>query len=324
MLIYILFLIGFIFLIKGADFLVDGAASIAKKYRVSNLIIGLTIVAFGTSAPELIVNIYASIQGTTDIAIGNVLGSNIFNILIVLGFSAIIYPLIITKNTVYKEIPISLISIILLAFLVNIKNLFFRNQNPSLSSIDGFILIILFIIFLYYIILTAKKQRNDFNTSFKKTTENYGVLKSVFYIIIGLIGINIGAKWVVDGAVELALSLNVSQSLIALTIIAMGTSLPELVTSCVAAFKKNSDIAVGNIIGSNIFNILWILGISSLIRPLPFKTEFNFDIAVVIVATILLFLTMFTGRKKYLLERWEGIIFIVIYICYLAYLIIKI
>ncbi|KYK21773.1 sodium:proton exchanger [Thermoplasmatales archaeon SG8-52-4] len=316
-----LFFIGFIFLIKGADFLVDGASTIAKKLRVSDLIIGLTVVAFGTSAPELIVNIFASIQGNTQIAIGNVLGSNIINIFVILGVSSIIFPLIVKKDTIWKEIPFCLFAAVLLGVLAN-DNLVLGNTT-EISQFDGLILIIFFIIFIYYILKIAKKQRNDDEESLKLEIKQYSYLKSLILIIVGLFGLNIGAKWVVDGAVEIAKLAGVSQSLIALTIVAFGTSLPELVTSIMAVFKKNSDIAIGNIVGSNIFNILLIIGVSSLINPLQFSIAGNIDIFVAILAPFLLFLTMFTGRKKHTLERWEGVIFLVIYSLYLVFVIIR-
>lgn len=319
MLTIILFVIGFVFLIKGADFLVDGASAIAKKLMVSDLIIGLTIVAFGTSAPELIVNIFASVQGNNQIAIGNVLGSNIINIFVILGISSVFLPLFVQKDTVWKEIPFCLMVAVLLAFLVN-DNFIFKNNITEISRIDGLILIFFFIIFIYYIFRVAKKQRNQNKELSCLEIKQYTLFKSSLLIIIGLIGLNLGAKWVVDGAVEIASLIGVTQSLIALTIVALGTSLPELVTSVMAVFKKNSDIAIGNIVGSNIFNILLILGISSIIRPLKFNIASNVDIFAAVLAPFLLFIMMFTG-KKHLLERWEGITFLFLYIVYLIFII---
>jgi len=318
---YILFIIGFVLLIKGADFLVNGASAIARRLKISDLIIGLTIVAFGTSAPELIVNIFASTQGNTQIAIGNVIGSNIFNIFLILGISSIIFPLVVTKSTVWKEIPFCLFATLLLGILAN-DNLIFQNSSISeISRIDAFIFIISLIIFLFYIFRNVKKQKKEDIKDVTLDIKQYSLGKSLLYIVVGLIILNIGAKWVVDGAVELALFFRVSQSLIGLTIVAAGTSLPELATSAVATYNRNTDIAVGNIVGSNIFNILLILGISAMIRPLSFNVASNIDIGVAILAPLILFITMFTGRKKYLLERWEGIIFIFLYIFYLIFLI---
>jgi cation:H+ antiporter len=324
MLVYLLFVIGFVFLIKGADFLVDGASSIAKRLKVSDLVIGLTIVAFGTSAPELLVNLFASTEGHADLAIGNILGSNIANILLILGIAAIIFPLDVQRNTVWREIPLCLLAAVILGLMVN--DLFLGDRGSlALDRIDGFLLLIFFALFLFYIFQNAKREREyDQKTSAIKPNEKVPDLKfAVFLLAVGLVGVNLGAKWVVDGAVELASILGTSQALIGLTVVAVGTSLPELVTSAAAAFKKNADIAVGNVVGSNIFNIFLILGVSAMIRPLPFSPEMNTDILIMILASSLLFITMFTGRKRNLLERWEGIIFVAIYIFYLGFLIVR-
>jgi len=320
---YILFIIGFILLVKGADFLVNGASEIAKRLKISDLIIGLTIVAFGTSSPELIVNVFASLQGNPQIAIGNILGSNIINILVILGISSIIFPLYVKKETVWREIPFCLFTSILLILLAN-DNIFYENNSINeISRIDAFILLIFFIIFIYYIFRNIKKQRKYDDEQLNLDVKKYSFKKSLFFIIIGFIFLNIGAKWVVDGAIEVATFFDVTQSLISLTIVALGTSLPELATSAVAAYKKNADIAVGNIVGSNIFNILLILGISAMINPLQFNIASNIDIGMVVLAPLLLFITMFTGRKKHLLERWEGVIFLMIYIFYLYFILIR-
>jgi len=316
MLTYILFIAGFFLLIKGADLLVDGSTSVAKKLNISNIVIGLTIVAFGTSAPEFIVNIFASIQGNTEIAIGNILGSNIANILLILGISAIIYPLTAKKNTILKEIPLSLLAIIVLGFMANdaiIDDVAFS----GITRIDGFILLSFFIIFLYYT-FGITKSTNDIAE--KNQIKAYGYTKTILLIILGLIGLTVGGKWIVDGAVKIAELFNVSQSLIGLTIIAIGTSLPELATSAVAAYKKQSDIAIGNVVGSNIFNIFWILGASAIIRPLPFNADYNGDIAMTVLASALLFLVMFIGKKR-VIERWQGIFMVTTYVGYIVFLI---
>lgn len=324
MLVYLLFILGFVFLIKGADFLVDGASAIARRLKVSDLVIGLTIVAFGTSAPELVVNIFASTEGHTDLAIGNVLGSNIANILLILGIAAIIFPLDVKRNTVWREIPLCLLAAVILGLMVN--DFFVGDADSSaLDRIDGILLLIFFILFLFYVFQNAKSERKyEQSASSREFNKELPSLKfAVLFLVIGLVGVNVGAKWVVDGAVELASMLGTSQALIGLTVVAIGTSLPELVTSAMAAFKKNADIAVGNIVGSNIFNIFFILGISAIIRPLPFDDRMNIDLIVVILASTLLFLTMFTGRKRNLLERWEGIIFISIYIAFIGFSIMR-
>lgn len=316
MLIYILFVIGFVLLIKGASLLVDGSASIAKKLKISSIVIGLTIVAFGTSAPEFIVNIFASINGNTDIAIGNILGSNIANILLILGIASIIYPLSTKRNTVWKEIPMALLAALILGVLVNdlrIDNAVFS----GLSRIDGIVLLSFFIIFLYYTFGIAKNSdENDGDGEIKDL--NY--LKSSLYILTGLIGLVLGGKWIVDGAVHIATMLNISQSLIGLTIVAIGTSLPELATSAIAAYKKQTDIAIGNVVGSNIFNIFWILGFSALIKPLPFNQSSDIDIIMTIFASLFLFVVMFVG-KRHVIQKWQGVLMVLTYIAYLVLII---
>lgn len=317
MLTYILFIIGFALLIKGAGLLVDGASSIAKKLKISAIVIGLTIVAFGTSMPELIVNIFASASGNSDIAIGNILGSNIANILLILGISAIIYPLATKRNTVWKEIPLSLLAAIVLGVMAN-DILIDGAGFSGLTRIDGIVLIAFFIIFLYYTFGISKISGEAVDTDIKQ----FSHLKSSFYIICGLTGLALGGKWIVDGAVKIAELFNVSQSLIGLTIVAVGTSLPELATSAIAAYKKQTDIAIGNVVGSNIFNIFWILGVSSIIRPLPFNTNSAVDILVTVFASLILFVIMFVG-KKHTVERWQGALMITIYIGYVTFLVIN-
>lgn len=312
----ILFILGFILLIKSADWLVTGSSSLAKRMGVSSLIIGLTIVAFGTSAPELIVNLLASLQGNTDIAIGNVIGSNIANILLILGISALIYPLAVHKGTVWREIPFALLAVLVTGLLAN--DIFFDGaKNSVLTRIDGLVLISFFAIFLYYIFSVAQSETaGSDDITLLPTSTSLGM------VLGGLAGLVVGGKWIIDGAVSFATTLGVSEALIGLTIVAIGTSLPELATSAVAAYKRNVDIAVGNVIGSNIFNIFWILGVSATINPLPFSPQLGFDIWVVIGTTILLFLTLFVGRK-HVIERWQGGAFTALYIAYLLYLIVR-
>ena len=295
--------------------MVEGSASIAKKLNISSIVIGLTIVAFGTSAPELIVNIFASVQGNTEIAIGNILGSNIVNILLILGISAIIYPLATKENTVWKEIPLSLLAAILVGVMVN-DLLIDGGTFSGLTRIDGIVFIAFFIIFLYYTFGISKVSGENTDLEIK----DMSYMKSSLYIVGGLLGLVIGGKWIVDGAIKIAEGFNVSQSLIGLTVVAIGTSLPELATSAVAAYKKQSDIAIGNVVGSNIFNIFWILGLSAVINPLPFSKDSAIDIIMTILASLILFLIMFIG-KKHTVERWQGVIMILIYIGYVAYLI---
>ena len=315
---YILIFIGFILLIKGANLLIDGASSIGKMLNISDLVIGLTIVAFGTSTPELFVNIFASNTGNTDIAIGNVLGSNITNIFLILGVSALIFPLAVGKGTVWKEIPLSLLAALLLAVMAN-DRLIDKREVSSLTRIDGLVFLAFFIIFMYYSFSIAKRIDGIDNHLPQK---QHGLLKSFLLIVAGFVGLGLGGNWIVGSAVDIASKLGVSQSLIGLTIVAVGTSLPELATSAVAAFKRNVEIAVGNVVGSNIFNIFFVLGLSSIIKPLPFQQVGNIDIGVVILASLLLFLWMFTGKKRSI-DRWEGIVFIILYVGYITFLVFK-
>jgi len=312
----IFFLIGFGFLIKGADLLVAGAAAIARRFRISDLVIGLTVVAFGTSTPELFVNLAASLKGNTDIAIGNVLGSNIANILLILGVSSLIYPLAVSKGTVWKEIPFSLLAALVLAIMVNDQ--FIDHEAASvLNRTDGLILLCFFSIFIYYSYGIAT-EIDGLANQLPETT--HSIFRSVLMVLLGLGGLTLGGKWIVDGAIQLALSFGMSESLVGLTIVAVGTSLPELATSAVAAYRRNVEIAVGNVVGSNIFNIFFVLGISASIKPLPFKSDNNVDILVGIAAGLMLFLFMFTSRKRSL-DRWEGLLCVCAYTVYLIYLI---
>lgn len=315
MITYILFILGFFLLIKGANLLVDGSASIANKLKISSIVIGLTIVAFGTSAPEFIVNLFASINGNTEIAIGNILGSNIANILLILGISAVIYPLATKENTVWKEIPLSLLAAIILGVIAN-DALIDGSTYSGITRIDGIVLLSFFIIFIYYTFGISKITGENADVNIK----DLSYLKSSLFIIGGLTGLVVGGKWIVDGAVKIAELFNVSQSLIGLTIVAVGTSLPELATSAIAAYKKQSDIAIGNVVGSNIFNIFWILGFSALIRPLPFSRSSDIDIIMTILASAILFMIMFIG-KKHTIEKWQGVLMMSIYIGYVAYLV---
>ena len=318
MLSYFLFLLGFVLLIKGADLLVDGATAIARRFNVSDLVIGLTVVAFGTSTPELFVNIVASARGNTEIAIGNILGSNISNVFLILGISSIIYPLSVSRGTVWKEIPFSLLAVIVLGLMANDRMLD-GGGSSLLTRIDGLVLLAFFTIFLYYSFSIAKAIEGlDEHVPVKST----GFTKSFLLVIAGLIGLSLGGKWIVDGAVTLAKSLGMSESLVGLTVVAVGTSLPELATSAMAAYKKNVEIAVGNVVGSNIFNIFFVLGISATIKPLPFQAKSNLDIAVVTVSSLLLFLFMFTGKKRSL-DRWEGVVSLFLYGGYIAFLMIS-
>lgn len=310
-----LFFIGLFLLVFSADRLVKGASSLARNLDVSEIVIGLTIVAFGTSTPELVVNVFASLRGNNEIVFGNVIGSNIFNILVILGISGLIYPLTIEKNTVLREIPFSFLAVFLLFILVNIDGYF--GDGNFLSRFDGVIFLACFALFIVYIFGISKVH-----SSGKYTTKTMRMGFSIANIVFGFAGLFIGGRLLVDNAISLARVLSVSEKVIALTIVAAGTSLPELATSTVAAFRKDSDIAIGNIVGSNIFNIFFILGASSLIHPARFDTSMNVDIIVLASASLLLFLIAFTGRKRRL-DRWEAFLFLAIFIAYFIFIIVR-
>ncbi len=303
-----LLITGLIILVKGADWLVTGASEFARTKNVSNLTIGLTVVAFGTSAPELVVNVYSSILDHHDMVFGNILGSNIFNLFMILGLAGIISPLTVQSTTVWKEIPFSLLAVLTLMVLTNVA---FQSNDPGLSRLDGLILLGFFAGFMLYIYRQLQKEPAKeliTDTSLPKT--KIGLL-----ILAGLAGLMIGGQLLVSNAVALARILNISEKVIGLTIVAAGTSLPELATSIVAALKKNTDIAVGNIIGSNIFNIFLILGVSSTLRPIAYDPIFNQDILVLGLGTAFLFVAMFTG-EKWKLDRWEAAILLASFIGY--------
>lgn len=304
---------GLILVIKGADFLVDGASSLAVKLGVPQIVIGLTIVAFGTSMPELVVNLSASFEGKSEIVLGNILGSCIYNILLILGIAAIITPLPIKSSTKWKEIPMALASVILLFVLANTgftKDLF-------VTRLESIILLVGFALFMWY---TIHLTIND--NTISEEESKYNSFISILLIILGLVLLMVGGKFTVNGAVNIAKTLNVSEKLIALTIVSVGTSLPELATSAVAAYKKQADIAVGNVIGSNIFNILLVLGLSSVASPIAYPAILNMDMFVLMIATLFLFAVTFI-KKKNVVGRPAGIILVISAIVYTVYLIFR-
>jgi cation:H+ antiporter len=314
----IFFVVGGIALvIYGANWLIDGAASIAHRLGISDLVIGLTIVAFGTSAPELVVSVLSAIQGVSDIAIGNILGSNIANILLILGITAIIFPLKIQMSSKWKEIPFSFLAVVVIAVLSN--DIFLEssaNTGNFLSRADGIILLLFLMIFLVYTFEMSRNKSDD-----EPFVKEISVLKSLFLIALGITGLFFGGKYLVEGAVGTAKAFGMSERVIGLTIVAVGTSVPELVTSVLAALKRNADIAVGNVLGSNILNIFLVLGVTSVINPLEFIKESNFDILVVAIATLLLFVaTLIFGAN--VIRRREGILFVLLYISYITYVVI--
>ncbi|MBN2215200.1 MAG: calcium/sodium antiporter [Bacteroidales bacterium] len=313
----LLLITGFALVIKGADFLVDGASSLAKRNKVSELTIGLTIVAFGTSAPELVVNVVAATKGYDNVSLGNIIGSNIFNLLLILGISGLIYPIMVQSKTVWKEIPFSLLAGILLILLAS-DTIVFRSSENMIKRLDGIILLLFFCFFLFYSYSNMKDEMNNASGQIKV----FGLLKTILFIIAGFALLITGGRMVVLKAAELAKILNISDKVIGLTVVATGTSLPELATSAVAAYKKRSDLAIGNVIGSNIFNILLILGITSLISPVHYNMSFNLDVSVYLAATLFVFIAMFTGRKGKL-DRWEAGVLLLLYIGYMVYLLSK-
>lgn len=320
----ILFIFGFIALVKGADIMVEGSSSIAKRFGVSAFFIGLTIVAFGTSAPELMVSALASFKGSAGIAMGNVIGSNISNTLLILGVSSLIAPLLVKKATINKEIPFSLLAVLAASIMVN--DMVIDHSAPGgLTRIDGMILILFFVIFLYYTFGISREKEGTISKAMQDITEEkpkYATGVATGMILAGLAGLAVGGKFIIEGAVGFAEYFNVSQAFIGLTIVALGTSLPELAASAVAAYKGKTDIAVGNVIGSNVFNMLWVLGVSSIIRPIPFSTDLNVDFMILILVTVLLLFLIYFGKKN-ILGRWEGATLLGIYIFYIVYLVLR-
>lgn len=315
----ILLLIGGLLLILlGANGLTDGAASIAKRFNIPSIVIGLTIVAFGTSTPELTVSVSSAIKGSSDIAIGNVVGSNIFNILFIVGCTSLVAPIVITRNTLRKEIPLCILSSVVLLVIAN-DVLLDKGASNILSTTDGILLLCFFLIFLSYtfaIALDGKSQATDEENNIKQMP----MLKSVLFIIGGLCGLVYGGQLFVDGAMNIARSLGVSESVIGLTLVAGGTSLPELATSIVAALKKNPEIAIGNVIGSNLFNIFFILGCSATITPMNISGITNIDLSVLVGASILMwFFGLFFAKRT--INRPEGAFFVLCYVAYTVFLI---
>lgn len=308
---FLLLIFGFVILIKGADLFVLSTSSIGVKLKLPQIIIGLSIVSIGTSLPELFININASLQKNNEIVLGNIIGSNILNILIILGLSACLYPILANRNTKLKEIPFML-GITILLFLLSNDSIF-GFKYSYLTRIDGVILLLFIVCFIYYLFKSSKEDSEVIEI---KELSN---IKIIVFIILGMIGLACGGDLIVENSIKIAREFNVSDKIIGLTIISIGTSLPELVTSLVAAHKKNSSIALGNIIGSNIFNILLVLGLSSIIYPI--KVDFNkfiFDFSFLIISAMMLLGTMFI-LKKSTITRFEGTIMISVYIGYIFY-----
>lgn len=316
-------LIGLTVLILGAEGLVRGASSLARRLHISPLVIGLTIVSFGTSAPELTVNILSAVNGSSDLAVGNVVGSNIANILLILGITAIIVPLKVKAATVWKEIPLALLGAVLLFIMIN-DRLLDGTVTDALTRTDGIALLSLMVVFMYYVFGMAKHDRTAQKElkSVGGEVHKFSPLISSGMVILGLLGLTVGGRLLVVGATGIAEAAGLSEALIGLTIVAVGTSLPELATSIIAALKKQADIAVGNIVGSNIFNVFFVLGTTSTILPLRPDSAVNIDMLITVGATLLLFLFMFIGGK-HLLSRWQGGIFVASYVAYIVFISIR-
>jgi len=292
--------------VKGASFLVDGAMSFAKRFNISNIIIGLVIVGIGSSIPEFAITFVSNLLNQKEIGLGTVIGSNTFNIFFILGFCALLFPLTLKKIWVKRDMLWNIFAVILAGSLA---------LDGILSSLDGAILLITFMAWLIHV---TKESKDNKDENEKESYHRMAVPIAIAMILAGFAGIILGGKWVVDGAVAFATSFGISETIIGLTILGIGTSLPELATSAVAAYKKQPGIAVGTIIGSNIFDFLMILGASALTKPIAFPKNMFFDIGVTLFATLLLYIFMFTGTK-HTLKRFEGFVFIVIYISYLVF-----
>ena len=316
MLLSIFFIIvGFALLIVSADLLVDGASGIARKFHIPEIIIGLTIVSIGTSMPELFVSITSALDGYSDMAIGNIIGSNLSNLLLILGLSAIIKPVVFQKETRLYEIPMCLIFTIIL--------MCFCNSENGISRKEAIILLLLFCFFIGYTIFMGKREsKNSIIEINVNESKKNNTIKDIILIVLGIVGLKIGGDLAVNNAVDVANYFNISEKIISLTILAVGTSLPELVTSVTAAIKGNSDIAIGNIIGSNIFNILLIIGVSALIKPITYNVTYNFDLSILLLSTIILAIFPFIPPKEKM-SRSNGIIYFLMYIVYLIVLCVK-
>lgn len=312
----VLIIAGFIALVKGADWLVDGASAIAKRFGISDLVIGLTVVAFGTSMPEFVVNMVSVAEGTTDLAITNILGSNIINTFVILGLTALVYPVVSQKRSRDFDIPLSIIAGILVFAFVAVNSPF-GEAGRGISRFGGIILLVLFCYFLYNTFRHAKDHPDDGPTE-EVPDKEITVRRALCLILAGLVGLVVGGEMIVKSAVDLATRMGVSEAIIGLTIVALGTSLPELATSVIAATKHNSDIALGNVVGSNIFNVFFVLGTSAVVRPLPAYDGIELDAWMAAVGSMLVWLFVKTNREREI-KRWGGAILLLVYAGYLTY-----
>ena len=310
----IFIIVGFVALVKGADFLVDGASAIAKRFGISDLVIGLTVVAFGTSMPEFVVNMVSVAEGSTDLAITNILGSNIINTFVILGLTALVYPVISQKRSRDFDIPMSIIAGILVLCFVAVQ-LPFGESERGIGRIGGIVLLLMFCYFLYNTFRHAKDHPEEADA---EAIKPMGVGKAILLVSCGFIGLVVGGELIVKSAVNIAVRCGVSEAIIGLTVVALGTSLPELATSVMAAFKKNSDIALGNVIGSNIFNVFFILGTSATVRPLPAYDGIELDACMAALGSIIVWLAVKTNHERKV-QRWAGALLLLVYGGYLTY-----
>ena len=312
----VLIILGFIGLIKGADWLVDGASAIAKRFGISDLVIGLTVVAFGTSMPEFVVNMISVAHGSTDLAITNILGSNIINTFVILGLTAAIYPIATQPRTRNFDIPMSIVAGGIVVACIFLRPLI-TGQNRGIDYIGGIVLLLIFAYFLYNTFRHAKDHPEEPNVE-EVQIKKISPVKSVFLMLSGLGGLVIGGEFIVDSAVNIATRLGVSEAIIGLTIVALGTSLPELATSVIAAYKHNADIAIGNVFGSNIFNVFFVLGISAVVNPLPAYSGIEIDACIAALGGIITWLVIKANHDRKV-TRWGGIILLLVYSSYLTY-----
>lgn len=310
----VLIIVGFIALVKGADWLVDGASSIAKQFGISDLVIGLTVVAFGTSMPEFVVNMVSVAQGSTDLAITNILGSNIINTFVILGLTALVYPIVSQKRARDFDIPMSIIAGIFVFVLVAVQFQWGETER-GIGRIGGVLLLVMFCYFLYNTFRHAKDHPEDAET---ETVKNIPVRRAIALILAGFIGLIVGGELIVKSAVDIATRMGISEAIIGLTIVALGTSLPELATSVIAAVKHNSDIALGNVFGSNIFNVFFVLGTSAIVRPLPAYEGIEIDALMAAAGSIIVWLAVKTNRDRKI-QRWAGALLLIVYGGYLTY-----
>jgi len=309
--------IGFVALVKGADFLVDGSSAIAKRFGISDLVIGLTVVAFGTSMPEFVVNMVSVAEGSTDLALTNILGSNIINTFVILGLTALVYPIASQKRSRDFDIPMSIIAGVLVLIFVAVQ-LPFGETDKGVGRVGGIVLLLLFCYFLYNTFRHAKDHPEDSEEVTNEGVKELTVRRAIALIIGGLVGLVVGGELIVKSAVDLATRMGVSEAIIGLTIVALGTSLPELATSVIAAAKHNSDIAIGNVFGSNIFNVFFVLATSATVQPLPAYEGIELDACMVALGSIVVWMAVKTNHERKI-QRWAGALLLLIYAGYLTY-----